>query len=85
MIKIRTTDINLTTYISLTAEPGPALSQGGCFGERWIAEKAQEYGVKIHRGIHVCKNCGLEINADINACLNIARKAVDVLMRGRNK
>ncbi|WP_191118491.1 zinc ribbon domain-containing protein [Infirmifilum uzonense] len=33
----------------------------------------------------MCKNCGLEINADINACLNIARKAVDVLMRGRNK
>ncbi|AKG39036.1 hypothetical protein MA03_06995 [Infirmifilum uzonense] len=75
MIKIRTTGINLTTYISLTAEPGPSPLPGGCFGERWIAEKAQEYGVKIHRGLYKCPRCGLEANADINACLNIARKA----------
>ncbi|MGC8983569.1 MAG: RNA-guided endonuclease InsQ/TnpB family protein, partial [Desulfurococcaceae archaeon] len=30
---------------------------------------------RIHRGLYKCPHCGLEINADINAALNIARKA----------
>ncbi|AKG39172.1 hypothetical protein MA03_07910 [Infirmifilum uzonense] len=30
---------------------------------------------RVHRGLYKCPRCGLEIHADINACLNIAHKA----------
>ena len=31
-------------------------------------------GIRKHRGLFTCPNCGLEINADINAATNISRK-----------
>ena len=29
---------------------------------------------RVHRGLYRCRSCGLQINADINAAINIMRK-----------
>ncbi len=38
---------------------------------------------RIHRGLYRCKNCGAELNADVNGALNILRTYLESLEAGR--
>ncbi|MGB9709783.1 MAG: hypothetical protein ACPL0G_07250 [Infirmifilum uzonense] len=40
-----------------------------------LRDSVKDNKARIHRGLYVCKNCGIAINANINAALNIAKKA----------
>jgi putative transposase len=73
--------LKLTQYIEYKAKwEGIEVVKINERGTSHICSRCSEEGRRPTQGLFVCKNCG-EYNADLNGCINIAKRSLDYMFR----